>query len=254
MNIAIGLGGDYRVSPIRKPIKQGDSQDLTGDEGAPTVVINEKLMTNVDEADMLRGTLGDLLQSLLSDRVFADTLPEMMAEKVPFFSQLQYTQVSPHGPSPTDQRLGSNDRRPPKNNSRRSTDQDVHLSDREHDRSFTFSSVEQDKQISHRQNGLLPISSTPSSMFEVEPKLSHEDHEHLKTDPNLISLLEDLIENTLWNILQEAYHTEFSLTARPRLIALPPKRQPSLLTRANLQKSDANPLPPPPLIMTESID
>ncbi|CAF4621922.1 unnamed protein product, partial [Rotaria magnacalcarata] len=72
---------------------------------------------------------------------------------------------------------------------------------------------------------------------------------------NITALTEDVLENTLWNILQEAYHSEFSLTARPRLIALPPKRQSSSLTRANLQGSSNQFIfPSPPLILTESFD
>ena len=36
-------------------------------------------------------------------------------------------------------------------------------------------------------------------------------------------MIEGLLENTLSNILTEAFNKEFSLTSRPRLIALPPK-------------------------------
>ena len=37
------------------------------------------------------------------------------------------------------------------------------------------------------------------------------------------SLIENVFENTISNILTEAFNKEFSLTSRPRLIALPPK-------------------------------
>jgi hypothetical protein len=37
------------------------------------------------------------------------------------------------------------------------------------------------------------------------------------------SLIENIFENTISNILTEAFNKEFSLTSRPRLIALPPK-------------------------------
>ena len=68
--------------------------------------------------------------------------------------------------------------------------------------------------------------------------------------------MEDIVENTIWNILQEAYHNEFSLTSRPRLIALPPKRQSPVVPRVNPQQTDVSQssFPPPPLIMTESFD
>jgi hypothetical protein len=37
------------------------------------------------------------------------------------------------------------------------------------------------------------------------------------------SIIENIIENTLGNILIEAFNNEFNITSRPRLIALPPK-------------------------------
>ncbi len=41
--------------------------------------------------------------------------------------------------------------------------------------------------------------------------------------PIFNSLIENIFENTISNILTEAFNKEFSLTSRPRLIALPPK-------------------------------
>lgn len=219
---------------MRKSIKANELHDLSQEDAH----IDENVTVNIDEADVLRDTLSDLLRNLLSDRVFADTLPEMIAENVPYFSQLQYTQTSTHGPNPAEHLT-------------RSTPHEGNLSDRE--QSLTSSSVDQDKYVAQRHPLPLPISSTPSSLFDFEPKANHEETERLKNNPNLISITEDIVENTLWNILQEAYHHEFSLTARPRLIALPPKRQSPLLTRANLQQTDAHQLPAP-LIMTESIE
>ena len=36
------------------------------------------------------------------------------------------------------------------------------------------------------------------------------------------SLLEEILENTIFNIMSEASKREINLTARPRLVALPP--------------------------------
>ena len=230
-------GGDYRNNALRKSNKGNELHDLSQEEAN----VDEQLTVNTDEGDVLRDTLSDLLRNLLSDRVFADTLPEMIAENVPYFSQLQYSQTSSDTVTGHDQQESLT----------RLTQHEGILSD--HDHSLASSSIDQDKYVSHRHLRPLPISSTPSSLYDFEPKPSHEETERLKNNPNLISLTEDIVENTLWNILQEAYQSEFSLTARPRLIALPPKRQSPLLTRANLQQTDANQLPPP-LIMTESIE
>ncbi len=55
--------------------------------------------------------------------------------------------------------------------------------------------------------------------------LSKEDFDAhaLKSSPEFGSMIEGILENTLSNILTEAFNKEFSLTSRPRLIALPPK-------------------------------
>ncbi|ESN93179.1 hypothetical protein HELRODRAFT_181293 [Helobdella robusta] len=37
------------------------------------------------------------------------------------------------------------------------------------------------------------------------------------------TLCENMLENSIYNILMEAYYGQFNLTARPRLVALPPK-------------------------------
>ncbi|CAF4088418.1 unnamed protein product, partial [Adineta steineri] len=91
---------------------------------------------------------------------------------------------------------------------------------------------------------------------DFEQKSHIHDIEHVKSNPNITSLMEDVLENTIWNILQEAYHSEFSLTARPRLIALPPKRQSPSLQRATFKQTDTHQstFPQPPVIMTESFD
>lgn len=42
--------------------------------------------------------------------------------------------------------------------------------------------------------------------------------------PSFANLVEDVLENSLMNILLEAANGEVNITARPRLIALPPRR------------------------------
>jgi len=54
------------------------------------------------------------------------------------------------------------------------------------------------------------------------------------------SLIENIFENTISNILTEAFNKEFSLTTRPRLIALPPKlNSPNLSANANNNNPDS---------------
>jgi membrane-bound lytic murein transglycosylase len=175
----------------------------------------------------------------------------MIAEPIPYFSQLQYSR------SPRD----NNEQQNQDYQTRTQLDE-VNLA--EHDQSLAWSHDDQENDLYRNDRNPKPIqsnplqktSSIPSLLSDFEPKHSGEENERFKNNPNITSLIEDIVENTLWNILQEAYHNEFSLTARPRLIALPPKRQSSLLTRANLQQTDSNQisLPTAPLIMTESFD
>jgi hypothetical protein len=247
------LGGDYRIksSKKRSRLTEGedddDDEELSNDDGDEELDgnNNEPLTVNVEEADLLRGTLSDLLRNLLSDRIFADTLPEMIAEPIPYFTQLQYT------PSPRnshDQRQDSNLLKP---SQYRAYLDDVNIP--EHDQSLAWSIGEQQQQ---QTKDLKQVSSTPASLSDYDLKQNLEENQSLKNNPNITSLVEDTIENTIWNILQEAYHNEFSLTARPRLIALPPKRHSSLSLRGILQQTDSNQprFSSPPLIMTESFD
>lgn len=48
------------------------------------------------------------------------------------------------------------------------------------------------------------------------------------------SVIENVFENTISNILTEAFNKEFSLTSRPRLIALPPKLSNGYLQSSSL--------------------
>jgi len=185
----------------------------------------------------------------------------MIAESIPYFSQLQYTR-SPRNNNEQQQQQ-QQDNRLLKDSQIRPYLDDVNID--EHDQSLTWSIGEQETNFFTRneqhpkrkhQKDRKETLSTPGSLNDFELKQNLEENERLKNNPNITSLVEDVIENTIWNILQEAYHSEFSLTARPRLIALPPKRQPSLLIRTNIQQTDSNQFnyPSPPLIMTESFD
>lgn len=245
------LGGDYGNKILKSKLK--DDEELINDEEDADTKTNEQLIVTTEEADLLRGILSDLLRNLLSDRIFADTLPEMIAETIPYFSQLQYTQ------SPRD----TNGQQLKDSHTRVYLD-DVNIDDQDQTLAWSIGDQEnnysnrtehhpqQQQQKSIHQKPRRQTLSTPGSSSDLELKQNFEENERLKTNPNITSLIEDITENTIWNILQEAYHSEFSLTARPRLIALPPKRQSSLLTRANLQQTDL--FPSPPLIMTESFD
>ncbi|CAF1324627.1 unnamed protein product [Adineta ricciae] len=241
------LGGDYQNTNSKKRSKLVDEND------ASDVTSDDRLLVKNEEADLLRTTLSDLLRNLLCDRVFADTLPEMVAESVPFFAQLQFT-----SPSKTD-----NEQRPASGSSK----DEINVVEGE--QSLVWSSVDQEQipMLSKTPHSIVSqpkrlVSTSSSSLSDLEQKQTSATSPHISYNPNVRSLTEDILENTLWNILQEAYHSEFSLTSRPRLIALPPKRQSPVVPRVHIQQMDSNqanftapaPTLPPPLIMTESFD
>lgn len=58
------------------------------------------------------------------------------------------------------------------------------------------------------------------ALVEAAPAIA--DAEDL-SDYSLAPLLTDIIEQALANILQESVNKEVTLTARPRIIALPPR-------------------------------
>lgn len=75
------------------------------------------------------------------------------------------------------------------------------------------------------KNAVPSIKAKESSknMEQDVPTRDEFDAHALKSSPEFGSMIEGLLENTLSNILTEAFNKEFSLTSRPRLIALPPK-------------------------------
>ncbi|CAF1104404.1 unnamed protein product [Rotaria sordida] len=255
------LGGDYRSKSSKKRSKKTEEDELIDDadddDDEFNTNNNDQITVTVEETDLLCSTLSDLLRNLLSDRVFADTLPEMIAEKIPYFSQLQYTRSSKTNNQQQQQQRQES--RLLKDYQTRTNLDEINTT--EPDQSFLWSSIEPENTLNNRSELISKAKivkqtlSTPSSLSDFEQQKNLDDNERLKNNPNITSLIEDILENTMWNILQEAYHNEFSLTARPRLIALPPKRQSSLLTRSILQTdSNQSVFPSPPLILTESFD
>lgn len=59
---------------------------------------------------------------------------------------------------------------------------------------------------------------------------------HTFSLPQFGGIVESILENTISNILIEAFNKEFTITNRPRLIALPPKEtlKPNLLVSKSI--------------------
>uniref|UniRef100_A0A1I8FUQ3 Histone H3 n=2 Tax=Macrostomum lignano TaxID=282301 RepID=A0A1I8FUQ3_9PLAT len=61
--------------------------------------------------------------------------------------------------------------------------------------------------------------------------------EKVLTTAQFGTLCESVLENILLNIVSEANQREFDITARPRLIALPPRRKPQPQSQRTPQSS-----------------
>lgn len=64
------------------------------------------------------------------------------------------------------------------------------------------------------------------------------------SSPIFGSFVETVLENTISNILVEAFNNEFNMTSRPRLIALPPKTQSLSISNGIPILSQKQPHPP----------
>jgi len=77
------------------------------------------------------------------------------------------------------------------------------------------SAMNEDEEVS-------PLAPAPPVCPEAKPERDSFLMDEIKTMPDFGSFLEDILASTLGNILEEALHGEVLLTARPRVVALPP--------------------------------
>ena len=118
----------------------------------------------------------------------------MVAESVPFFAQLQFT-----SPSKTE-----NEKRPASGSSK----DEVNVVDGE--QSLVWSSVDQEQipMLSKTPHSILSqpkrlLSTSSSSLSDLEQKQTSATSPHISYNPNVRSLTEDILENTLWGILEQ---------------------------------------------------
>nr|XP_023695931.1 cilia- and flagella-associated protein 65 isoform X2 [Paramormyrops kingsleyae] len=171
------------------------------------------------ERDVVTHVLTCIIRSLLEDPLFHQSLVESFNEPVPYFSQLRTMQLQhPRPPPPSEP--------PPPNGPVR-----------------PGGSV-QGPGFSMEPQAHLPVSETQQDRdLQIQ--------EIIRRLPEFHDLTEDVLLNTLQNLMKEAYHGEWILTARPRAIALPPTtgrrsgagREPDNKTRPDQQGSTSSPPP-----------
>ncbi|KAM7049548.1 cilia- and flagella-associated protein 65 isoform 2-T2 [Acridotheres tristis] len=148
------------------------------------------------ELEVVTDMLTGVIRSLLEDGRFQKSVRKIQDEPIPYFSQFQSAKSAELQDSRQDSTIPS----------RVSASTDLDLE------------KDGERKKMHQET-------TPSDLLESSETFHHEqlkEKEILSRQPAVGNLVELVLENTLQNILIEASRGEVVLTARPRVIALPP--------------------------------
>ncbi|GAA6072785.1 cilia- and flagella-associated protein 65 isoform X3 [Tachysurus ichikawai] len=150
-------------------------------------------LTHGPERDLLIHTLTSVLRSLLDDPAFHQELQNTLNDPVPYFTQLR--PASPSLPMTSTETPHAN-------------------------YSVCLTASRPDTVAhSHTQS---KGDYKPQSCQELNPKLREQVQKSIRRSPEFGDLMEEILLNTLQNLMTEAFLGELVLTARPRSIALPP--------------------------------
>ncbi|XP_028847047.1 cilia- and flagella-associated protein 65 isoform X2 [Denticeps clupeoides] len=165
----------------------------SGTEAAdvPTATLFKDLPPHVPERDIITDTITSIIRSLLEDPQFQQTLLQEDNEPVPFFIQLGPPHAPPsHSPQPVIPGTSP-------------------------------------AGLEMSQSGA-PCRTTGTGVKPEIPECRdvHKAavQENIRRLPELGELVEDILLNTLQNLMTEAFLGEMVLTAQPRIITLPPSR------------------------------
>ncbi|KAM9305712.1 cilia- and flagella-associated protein 65 [Gastrophryne carolinensis] len=150
--------------------------------------------------DMATDIMAAVIRNLLDDKHFHQSLEGIQSDPVPYFSQLRSQDITPETPSIP----------PPADSGSEQAASDV--------------AVEKNEEKGRSSPRSYPKPTQCFKQNESQQKLLHreKDRENIKRSPLFSHLMESILENTLQNIMTEASRGEVVLTARPRVIALPP--------------------------------
>ncbi|MCJ8732733.1 hypothetical protein PDJAM_G00214590 [Pangasius djambal] len=183
----------YRPVPSKLPQSGSTESQLLSTNMPP--------LTHGPERDILTHPLTSLLRSLLDDPEFQQELRNTSTEPVPYFTQLRpASPILPATPTETPYSKDTvcfTDSRPSTHHME-STGTVAHT---------------------HTQS---EGECEPQPCQELNPKLSEQVQESIRRSAEFGDLIEEILLNTLQNLVTEAFLGELVLTARPRIIALPP--------------------------------
>ncbi|KAI5107294.1 cilia- and flagella-associated protein 65, partial [Silurus meridionalis] len=154
-------------------------------------------LTHGPERDILLYTVTSLLRSLLDDPEFHQELRNISTEPAPYFSQLHPSPLAPPS-SPTETPY---------------VQDTVCFTDL---RPSTHHVESSDTVIQSECDG------DPQPCQKLNPNLTEQVQESIRRSTEFGDLMEEILLNTLQNLMTEAFLGELVLTARPRIIALPP--------------------------------
>ncbi|KAG9271575.1 cilia- and flagella-associated protein 65 isoform X1 [Astyanax mexicanus] len=165
-------------------------------------------LTHGPERDILTHILTSIIRSLLDDPQFQQVLQSTSDEPVPYFSQLRPASALP---SPTLSHSTTETQCLEKN---RFASPDLEPAPQHKGSSYA---------VTHTQaqcEGEQEVKPEPHQ--EQQQKDMMKVQESIRRSPEFGDLMEEILLNTLQNLMTEAFLGELVLTARPRIIALPP--------------------------------
>ncbi|XP_067266303.1 cilia- and flagella-associated protein 65 [Chanodichthys erythropterus] len=168
------------------------------------------------EKDVITHVLISLLQSLLDEPQFQQSLVEGDTEQVPYFTQLR---PAPALLAQTLPRSAADSQDPVEMSG---------VSSATPAKTFTGNCSTADRPKSERDR---------ESLKELQEEIKMKVQESIRRLPEFCDLLEDILLNTLQNLMMEAFLGELVLTTRPRIIALPPSSSRKNSLGSNRQSS-----------------
>nr|XP_025951513.1 cilia- and flagella-associated protein 65 [Dromaius novaehollandiae] len=197
-----------------------ESESVDGSRDRDRIVMDPSWLSlaaaSKQEMQIVTDMLTGVIRGLLEDTQFHDAVSRSLDEPIPYFSQLRCEE------SAELQDKGQSSRVP----SRVSPSPDLYLEEKDE-------GMKEIRQETSPSNDSLVSWERMSDLFHHEQL--REQKMMMRRQPAFGNLVELVLENTLQNILIEASRGEVVLTARPRVIALPP----------NPFQRNTNPAPPP---------
>ncbi|XP_030642525.1 cilia- and flagella-associated protein 65 [Chanos chanos] len=190
----------HYVSRCHKPetIRSGSSDSQQDSTVLPS-------LSHGPVRDIITGVLASVLGSLLDEPQFRQSLVNCVNEPVPYFSQLGQVQTSPSTAVPPSDETSS---------PRTGTVSSSPVPDQRH-RDGRHSVFQSEADV----NG---VCEPDIQQRELQQEQMLNIQETIRRSAEFGELVEDILLNTLQNLMMEAFLGELDLTAKPRIIALPP--------------------------------